>query len=125
MAKTTATADASPATETVAREVDSVRPSVDSRQTESTRQSSSPPEITFRIGRVSASVFINQVNANGNGDQRTRRFRSVTLQRSYKDEKSGETRFTSSVGLGDIRNAIRVLELAALHMEDKEASYTV
>jgi len=82
MAKALATADDSPATGTVAREADSASPSADSRQTESARQSSSPPEITFRVGRVSASVFINQVNGNGNGDQRTRRFRSVTLQRS-------------------------------------------
>ena len=125
MAKTTATADASPATEPVAREAQSAHPSADSRHKESARQSSSPPEITFRVGRVSASVFINQVNANGNGDQRTRRFRSVTLQRSYRDEKSGETRFTSSFGLGEIRNAIRVLELAASHMEEKESAYTV
>ena len=89
--------------------------------------SSSPPEVTIRVGRVSASVFINQVkiNGNGNGEQRTRRFRSVTVQRSYKDDKSGETRFTSSFGLGEIRNAIRVLELAAEHMESKESVYTM
>ena len=87
------------------------------------RVSSSPPEVTFRVGRVSASVFINQTNANGEGEQRTRRFRSVSVQRSYKDEK-GNTRFVSSFGLGEIRNAIRVLELAAQHMEEKESVFT-
>ena len=85
------------------------------------RYSSSPPEVTFRVGRVSASVFINQTKA-GNGD-RARRFRSVSVQRSYKDD-NGKTQFVSSFGLGEIRNAIRVLELAAQHMEEKESVWT-
>lgn len=92
-------------------------------QSEPSRTSSSPPEITFRVGRVTASVFINQTNSNGDGEQRTRRFRSVSVQRSYKDER-GKTRFVSSFGLGEIRNAIRVLELAAQHMEEKESVFT-
>jgi len=88
------------------------------------RSSSSPPEVTFRVGRVTASVFINQTKSNGNGNgERTRRFRSVSVQRSYKDEK-GNTQFVSSFGLGEIRNAIRVLELAAEHMEQKESVWT-
>ena len=95
----------------------------ESRSPQSDRGSSSPPEVPFRVGRVTASVFINQTNTGGEGDQRTRRFRSVSVQRSYKDEQ-GNTRFVSSFGLGEIRNAIRVLELAAQHMEAKESVFT-
>ena len=83
--------------------------------------SSSPPEVTFRVGRLTASVFINQTKSNGDGD-RPRRFRSASVQRSYKD--GDKTKFTSSFGLGEIRNAIRVLELAAEHMESKESVWT-
>ena len=83
--------------------------------------SGSPPETTFRVGRVSASVFINSVLQRGNnGNDYTRRFRTVTIQRSYKDEND-KTKYVSSFGLGEIRNAIRVLELAAEHLESKEA----
>lgn len=94
-----------------------------SQQSEPSRTSSSPPEVTSRVGRVSASVFINQTNTNGDGEQRSRRFRSGSVQRSYNEEK-GNTRFVSSFGLGEIRNAIRVLEMAAQHMEEKEAVFT-
>jgi hypothetical protein len=92
-------------------------------QSQPSRTSSSPPEVTFRVGRVTASVFINQTNSNGDGEQRTRRFRSVAVQRSYKDQND-KTKFVSSFGLGEIRNAIRVLELAAQHMEEKESVFT-
>lgn len=69
---------------------------------------------------MSASVFINSVQQKGdNGNEYTRRFRTATIQRSYKDE-SGKTQYVSSFGLGEIRNAIRVLELAAEHLEGKE-----
>ena len=80
----------------------------------------SPPELTIRVGRVSASVFINSVQQQGNNGDYTRRFRTTTIQRSYKDEE-GNTKYVSSFGLGEIRNAIRVLELAAEHMESKES----
>ena len=70
---------------------------------------------------MSASVFINAVQQEGNNGSYTRRFRTVTIQRSYKDEQ-GNTKYVSSFGLGEIRNAIRVLELAAQHLEGKEAT---
>lgn len=92
------------------------------RSSHSNGNGSSPPECTFRVGRVSASVFINtaQLKSNNGGGDYTRRFRTCTLQRSYKAE-DGSTQYTSSFGLGEIRNAIRVLELAAMHLESKEA----
>ena len=40
------------------------------------------PEVTYRIGNCSASVFVNEVNGDG---KPKRKFRSVSVQRSYKD----------------------------------------
>ncbi len=76
---------------------------------------SKAPETTFRLGYVSASVFVNEVN----GDSGKRKFRSVNVQRSYKD--GDETKYTSSFGLSDLPTAIRVLQLAQAHVEGKEA----
>ncbi len=76
---------------------------------------SKAPETTFRLGNVSASVFVNEVN----GDSGKRKFRSVNVQRSYRD--GDETKFVSSFGLSDLPTAIRVLQLAQAHVESKEA----
>ncbi len=76
---------------------------------------SKSPETTFRLGNVSASVFVNE--ANGEGGKR--KFRSVNVQRSYRD--GDETKFVSSFGLSDLPTAIRVLQLAQAHVENKEA----
>ena len=73
------------------------------------------PEKTFRIGYVSASVFVNDVELEGG----KRQFRSVTLQRSYKD--GDETKFVSSFGLAELPQAIRALQLAQQHVEQAEA----
>ncbi len=73
------------------------------------------PETTFRLGNVSASVFVNEVD----GDRGKRKFRSVNVQRSYRD--GDETKFVSSFGLSDLPTAIRVLQLAQAHVEGKEA----
>ncbi len=76
---------------------------------------SKSPETTFRLGNVSASVFVNEAN----GDGGKRKFRSVNVQRSYRDGE--ETKFVSSFGLSDLPTAIRVLQLAQAHVESKEA----
>ncbi len=76
---------------------------------------SKSPETTFRLGNVSASVFVNEVD----GDGGKRKFRSVNVQRSYRDGE--ETKFVSSFGLSDLPTAIRVLQLAQAHVESKEA----
>lgn len=73
------------------------------------------PETTFRIGMTSASIFVNEVEGEGG----KRKVRSVSLQRRYKD--GDEWKYTSSFGLGDLPAAIRVMELALRHVEDKEA----
>lgn len=71
------------------------------------------PEKVFRIGFISASVFVNEVG------QDQRELRSVNLQRRYKD--GNDWKSTSSFGLSDLPNAIRVLELARNHVEAHEA----
>ncbi len=76
---------------------------------------SKPPETTFRLGNVSASVFVNEVS----GDGQKRKFRSVNVQRSYRDGE--ETKYTASFGLSDLPTAIRCLQLAQAHVESKEA----
>ncbi len=76
---------------------------------------SKSPETTFRLGNISASVFVNEVD----GDGGKRKFRSVNVQRSYRD--GDETKFVSSFGLGDLPTAIRVLQLAQAYVEGKEA----
>lgn len=81
------------------------------------RQSNSP-ERTYRVGNVSASIFVNET---GSGRNR-RDFRSVTLQKSYLD--GDERKYTGSLNLGDLPNAIRVLQLASNHVEREEADVT-
>ena len=73
------------------------------------------PEATFRIGPCSASIFVREIE----GDNGKRQIRSVTVQRSYLD--GSDRKYTSSFGVGDLPQAIRALELAQQHMEQKEA----
>lgn len=73
------------------------------------------PEATYRYGNVSASIFVNETDSNG----QKRKFRSVNVQRSYRD--GDDTKFTSSFSLGDLPCAIRALQLAQQHVEEKEA----
>ena len=74
-----------------------------------------PPEKTFRMGLVSASVFLNEVET----DDGVREIRNVNLQRRYKD--NGDWKSTTSFGLTDLPLAIRVLQLAQQHIEGIEA----
>ena len=73
------------------------------------------PEKTFRIGLVSASVFINEVNGEGG----KRQIRNVNLQRRYRDGDNWKS--SSSFGLADLPNALRALQLAMQHVETIEA----
>ncbi len=75
------------------------------------------PEKTFRIGLVSASVFVNEVEAEGG----KRRFRGVNLQRRYRDSSDGEWKSTSSFGLAELPQAITILDLALKHVASQEA----
>ena len=73
------------------------------------------PQKVFRIGFVSASVFVNETETE-NGK---RTFHSVNVQRSYRD--GDQTKFTSSFGLAELPTAILVLQLAQEHVECAEA----
>ena len=77
------------------------------------------PEKTFRIGSVSASVFLNEVET----DNGKRQSRSVSIQRSYRDDK-GEWKASSSLRLAELPQAITVLEWALRHVASQEADVT-
>lgn len=79
------------------------------------QQQKKSPEKVFRIGHVSASIFLNDASSDGG----SRSFRSVNVQRSYRD--GDETKFSSSFTLADLPTAIRVLQLAQQHVEQAEA----
>lgn len=69
------------------------------------------PEKTFRLGNISASVFVTTTQ-NGNG---TSTFRTVTAQRSYRD--GNVTKYDPSFSARDLPSLFRVLQLAQQHVE--------
>ncbi len=75
------------------------------------------PERVFRIGAVSASVFVNEIGT----ESGKRQMRNVSLQRRYHDDKDGEWKSSSSFGLAEMPQALSVLEMAMKHVADKEA----
>jgi hypothetical protein len=58
------------------------------------------PETKFRIGNVTATVWLND-----------NKFYSVNLQKAYKDD-AGMWQNTDSLGAGDLLNAAKALERA-------------
>lgn len=78
------------------------------------------PEKVFRVGYVSASVFVNKGKRQGDDDAEEREFRTVSLQRSYQDDE-GKWQYSSNLTLGDLANGVRALELAQAHVEEQEA----
>lgn len=76
------------------------------------------PEATFRLGSVSATVFVQET---GNGDDK-RSFRTVSLQRSYRD--GDQTKYSGSFTAGDLPAAIRTLQLAQEHVERQDVLAT-
>jgi hypothetical protein len=75
------------------------------------------PEKVYRIGAVSGSVFVNEVDTEGG----KRQIRNVNLQRRYRDDGSGDWKSASSFGLADLPAAITVLQMALDHVASKEA----
>ena len=73
------------------------------------------PEKVFRIGYVSASIFVNEIETEGG----KRTVRNVNVQRRYKD--GDEWKSASTFGLGDLPCALRVLQLSLQHVETVEA----
>ncbi len=76
------------------------------------------PEKVFRIGAVSASVFVNEVKT----DSGKREIRNVNLQRRYRD--GDEWKSSSSFGRADLPQALAVLEMAMKHVATEEAEVT-
>ena len=74
------------------------------------------PVRRVQAGACSASVFVNEM---GDGPHR-KRFHSVSLQRSYKDNTGG-VRYTSNLKPGDLVDAITVLEQAREFLEAERA----
>lgn len=83
------------------------------------RRNSNGPEKTIRLGNVSASIFVNQSNGNGNGNSEPNEFRSITVQRSYRDEKD-KTQYDTSFTARDLPAAIRCLQLAQSYVEQQD-----
>lgn len=71
------------------------------------------PEKVFRIGSVSASVFVNEV------EQGKRQVRNVNLQKRYRD--GDEWKSSTSFGLPELPQAMAVLDLVMKYVADKEA----
>ncbi len=74
------------------------------------------PEKVFRIGYVTASVFCHEVQQ----ESTTRLIRSVNVQKRYMEGE--EVKYTSSFGLAELPQALRVLELATQWVEQQEAT---
>ena len=74
------------------------------------------PEKVFRIGFVSASVFLHDIQ----GDDGKRSVRSVHLQRRYMD--GNEAKYTSYFNLAELPQALRVLQIATNYVESCEAT---
>ena len=72
-------------------------------------------EAVFRIGFVSASVFVHDMET----DNGKRSLRSVNLQKRSKD--GDDVKYTSSFGLAELPQVLRVLQLAQQHVESREA----
>ena len=73
------------------------------------KEKANQPAAKFRLGYVTATVWKNQ----GTGD---REFFSVEVSKSYKD--GDEWKDTSSLGQGDILNAVKCLERAEQFIAD-------
>ncbi len=67
------------------------------------------PEKKFRAGAVSATVWKNAGKGNQNNEQFE--YRSVSFERSYKDQQ-GNWKTTSSLRMNDLPKALLVLEKA-------------
>ncbi len=74
------------------------------------------PERVIRIGPISGSVFVNEIETEGG----TRSIRAVKFERRYKDSE-GEWKSTSTFTLADLPVAIAVLSRALQYVADKEA----
>ena len=76
----------------------------------------SKPETTIKLSQAQASIFVNE------GDKGP--FRTVTVQRRYTDEKTGEWQSSSSYTASQLTNAIAVMQRALDYILDREGTNT-
>ena len=79
------------------------------------------PEKKFRAGAISATVWLNQVQGK-NGEPVS--FRTITLQRVYKD-KNDEWKNTNSMRVNDLPRATLVLNQAYEYLVTKQSEEKV
>ncbi len=87
------------------------------------------PERVFRVGSCWATIWCNEHQLKvGPNEHTTRVIRSVHLERRFWNEKlkdgKGDYDSSSSYGLGDVHNALAVLQLAADYLKQVEANVT-
>ena len=75
------------------------------------------PEQTFRIGSVTASVFLNSAKVG----ETTKQMRSVKMQRRYRDEQ-GEWQSASTYSLSELPQLQAVVSLAMNYVSELEAT---
>jgi len=86
------------------------------------------PEKTFRVGNCYATIWCNEIRPESGSDRPPRIMRSVNLERRFWNDKlkegKGDYDAATSFSLGDIHNAIAVMQLAAEHLRNAEAEVT-
>mgnify|MGYP006297724397 FL=1 len=78
--------------------------------------SKNTPEKKFRAAPVTATIWVNEVKTK-DGDVRS--FRTISLERSYKD-KEGNWHNTGSMRVNDLPKAVLVLNKAYEYISVKE-----
>jgi hypothetical protein len=73
---------------------------------------SNKPEKTFRIGPVSASVFVNRTK------EADRPFRTATLERRYQEGEDWKS--SSSFALSELAAVVAVAQMALHYIAEKE-----
>lgn len=76
------------------------------------------PEKTFRVGSISATIWL---NARKDNDGNLSHFRTIGFERGYKD-KDGEWQSSSSLRVGDLPKARLVLDKAYEYIMLKESN---
>ena len=77
----------------------------------------SKPEKTFRIGSCSASVFVNTTDS-----EPKRTFRTVTIQRRYKD--GDEWKSATNFSLSELPQVAALAQLATEYLANVESEST-
>jgi len=80
------------------------------------KQTVEKPKKTFRVGTVQASVFMNNVEKDGEKLQ----IPSVSFQKRYQDDK-GEWHTTQALNVNDIPRAVMVLNEAYKYLSLKQS----